>query len=198
MRRKGKITTWNDDKGFGFIEPYDGGDRVFIHAKAVPNRGRRPVANDVVTFGVAKDRQGRTRAVNATLAGDRLNPRSKPGSGKSAVMVSSVFLASVAVSAFVTELPAWVPGAYVFLSLATFLAYAVDKSAAQSGRRRVSEGTLQFLGLAGGWPGALIAQQSLRHKTRKASFRSVFRATVAMNVAGLFWLHTRGGLEFLQ
>ena len=73
---------------------------------------------------------------------------------------------------------------YFAASLATFLAYAFDKSAAKGGRWRTSEGTLHVLALAGGWPGALLAQQFLRHKSAKASFRSVFWGTVVINVLG--------------
>ena len=30
MRGKGTLTAWNDEKGFGFIEPFSGGARLFI------------------------------------------------------------------------------------------------------------------------------------------------------------------------
>ena len=78
----------------------------------------------------------------------------------------------------------WFAAGYAGLSLVAFFAYAFDKSAARAGRWRVSEGTLHSLGLAGGWPGALQAQQLLRHKSNKPSFRSVFWATVSINTAG--------------
>ena len=45
--------------------------------------------------------------------------------------------------------------------------------------------TLHGLSLIGGWPGALIAQQVLRHKSRKEEFRFVFWLTVVINV-GVF------------
>ena len=48
MRRKGKITSWNDDKGFGFIAPVSGGRQVFVHVKAFENRTRRPGINQLV------------------------------------------------------------------------------------------------------------------------------------------------------
>jgi hypothetical protein len=48
----------------------------------------------------------------------------------------------------------------------------------------------QVFGILGGWPGALVAQTTLRHKSRKTSFRIVFWATVAMNCAGLFWAYS--------
>ena len=69
------------------------------------------------------------------------------------------------------------------LSLAAFMAYAFDKSAAVSGRWRTAENTLHLFALAGGWPGALLAQQLLRHKTSKPGFVGVFWITVALNVA---------------
>ena len=71
---------------------------------------------------------------------------------------------------------------YLVLSVACFVVYAVDKSAAVVARWRVPENTLLLLGLAGGWPGAIVAQQVLRHKTKKASFRQAFWGTVALNL----------------
>ncbi|WEF35009.1 DUF1294 domain-containing protein [Pseudoduganella chitinolytica] len=71
------------------------------------------------------------------------------------------------------------------LNLVTYVAYARDKSAARTGRRRTPENTLLLLGLIGGWPGALLAQRRLRHKTAKASFQVRFWLTVLVNVAAL-------------
>ena len=85
-------------------------------------------------------------------------------------------------------LPALIGIAYAALSLFTFIAYALDKSAAKRGAWRTPESSLHLLGLAGGWPGALIAQQVLRHKSKKASFRAVFWATAILNCAALVWL----------
>ena len=45
------------------------------------------------------------------------------------------------------------------------------------------EASLHVLALMGGWPGALLAQRVVRHKTRKQPFRTVFWATVALNCA---------------
>lgn len=78
--------------------------------------------------------------------------------------------------------PVWVHALYATASVITFVVYAVDKRAAGTARRRVPENTLHLLALAGGWPGAIVAQQTLRHKTAKRSFRMTFWATVAVNV----------------
>jgi uncharacterized membrane protein YsdA (DUF1294 family) len=51
--------------------------------------------------------------------------------------------------------------------------YWMDKRSALADRRRVPENRLHLAGLLGGWPGALLAQQMFRHKTRKASFQIV-------------------------
>jgi uncharacterized membrane protein YsdA (DUF1294 family) len=79
-------------------------------------------------------------------------------------------------------IPLWVAGLYLVASIVCFIVYAVDKSAARGDRRRVPEKTLLGLGVIGGWPGAIVAQQTLRHKTQKVSFRRAFWATVAVNV----------------
>jgi len=50
----------------------------------------------------------------------------------------------------------------------------------------------------GGWPGALVAQQKLKHKSQKASFRNVFRVTVLINCAAVAWLHTAEGRVALE
>lgn len=76
-------------------------------------------------------------------------------------------------------------------SVVTFVVYARDKSAAQRGGRRTPEVVLHFLGALGGWPGALLAQRMLRHKTRKLGFQILFWLTVAWHVAVLVFLGSR-------
>ena len=78
--------------------------------------------------------------------------------------------------------PRWLTALYGVMSVIAFFAYGFDKAAALRGGRRVSEQTLLTLGFAGGWPGALVAQQIFRHKTRKRSFRRRFWARVVVNV----------------
>ncbi|MDP0561987.1 MAG: DUF1294 domain-containing protein [Candidatus Endonucleobacter sp. (ex Gigantidas childressi)] len=81
-------------------------------------------------------------------------------------------------------------------SLLTFLIYAIDKSAAKRGGWRIKESTLHVLSLIGGWPGAAIAQQKLRHKSKKDSFCIIFWVTVAINIGIFTWLHTPNGVVF--
>ncbi len=67
--------------------------------------------------------------------------------------------------------------------MVAFIAYAFDKRAARAGRRRIPERTLLLIGLAGGWPGALLAQRLVRHKSSKKSFQARFRISVAASAA---------------
>jgi uncharacterized membrane protein YsdA (DUF1294 family) len=77
----------------------------------------------------------------------------------------------------------------LLINTATFLAYACDKHAARKHRPRVRERTLHIMALIGGSPGALIAQQVLRHKTAKRSFQLTYWGIVVAQVAVLvyFW-----------
>lgn len=69
------------------------------------------------------------------------------------------------------------------LSLITFMQYAWDKRQAGRGGWRISENQLHLLALMGGWPGALIGQRVLRHKSVKTRFRVVFVLTVMGHLA---------------
>jgi len=99
-----------------------------------------------------------------------------------------LFLILYAYAALALGVPAAVGVAYALASLACFALYAHDKAAARRGDRRTPERHLLLLGLAGGWPGALLAQQWLRHKTVKRPFRQLFWLTVGANVTGFCWL----------
>lgn len=69
MRFKGTLIDWKDDRGFGFIEPAEGGARIFCHVKAFEVRVRRPIAGDKVTYEVGKDAQGRITAIKVRPVG---------------------------------------------------------------------------------------------------------------------------------
>lgn len=85
---------------------------------------------------------------------------------------------------------------YAGASLVTAALYWRDKRAAQQGRRRIPERTLHIAELLGGWPGALVARQFLRHKTRKWSYRLVYGLILAIHVAAwavFAWIAIQNG-----
>ena len=198
MRTKGKITTWNDEKGFGFVTPNTGGKQVFVHIKDFSNPNRRPENNQLVTYSLSSDKKGRPCAIKATLSGDRLPERVKSSNDSQLVIVAAFFLGIVGISVLTAKMPPLVLALYMVASLLTFIMYAVDKSASKKGAWRTQESTLHLLSLAGGWPGALVAQQKLRHKSKKQSFRSVFWLTVLLNCGVFVWLLTPTGADTLR
>ncbi len=197
MRTKGKITSWNDEKRFGFITPGTG-EHVFIHIKAFSNRSRRPEIGQLVTYALSSDKQGRTHAIKATLSGNRLPEKIKLKSGSLPILAAAFFLVIVGVSVLSAKIPLLVLAFYLIASLLTFIIYALDKSAAGKGAWRTKESTLHLLSLSGGWPGALIAQQKLRHKSKKQSFRLVFWVTVLLNCGLFVWLFMASGSAALK
>ena len=99
--------------------------------------------------------------------------------------IAIIFLAILAIFAIFQAI-SWLPVAYYsILSAITFFTYALDKSFAVKGQRRIPETSLHFMELAGGWPGALVAQDLIRHKNRKTRFQIVFWVVVVMNCAAM-------------
>lgn len=219
MELRGVLTSWNDQKGFGFIEPDAGGERVFVHISAM--RGdARPVTGDAVLYIPGRDAQGRLRAEHMrseALAVDRPAIRRKPRAeklqGKAAAprkpaarrqpraaaagsvrnlpakLILLIMLLALPIAGTVQVLllgSIWPLAGYLVISLLTFLMYWSDKQKAMKGAWRTPESTLHLAELAGGWPGALVAQQLLRHKTRKASYQVTFWLIVALHQ--LFWI----------
>jgi len=70
---------------------------------------------------------------------------------------------------------------YLFFSILTFIVYFIDKRAAIKNKYRISENTLHLLSFLGGWPGALLAQNILRHKSVKQPFKVILWITIFLN-----------------
>jgi len=198
VRYQGKITAWNDDKGFGFITPNSGGQRVFVHIKSFSNRQQRPAGNEIVTYELTHDAKGRPQASGVAFVGRRVTPASPSGQANAPIILTAAFFVFVAGSVFAGKLPIAVVWIYLAASLVAFVAYALDKSAARNDQWRTKESTLHLFALAGGWPGALAAQRLLRHKSSKRSFQFVFWVTVILNCCALAWFFSSSGAGALR
>ncbi|MEC8557132.1 MAG: DUF1294 domain-containing protein [Planctomycetota bacterium] len=79
----------------------------------------------------------------------------------------------------------------LLLSLTAATLFCADKRRAQAEQSRVSEMTLFTLSALGGWPGIVIAQQLLRHKSQKVSFRITLGVIVGAHLVAtalyLWW-----------
>lgn len=195
MRLRGNLKSWNDERGFGFIEPAQGGKDIFVHIKAFPPSIKRPTTGKALTFEIELGPNGKQRARSVQyLVGNRA-PKTYRSESPAAWTLPRLLVIPAFASVWIYVASRWsvnpmVSAVYFGLSLLTFIAYAVDKSAAINGSWRTPERTLHLLGVVGGWPGALLAQQLLRHKCSKSNFVAIFWVTVAINVAGFVAWHS--------
>ncbi|WP_339650114.1 DUF1294 domain-containing protein [Halopseudomonas pelagia] len=226
MEQRGVLLSWNDGKGFGFIQPEKGGAKLFVHISAM--RGdARPNQGDAVFYLAGADEKGRLRATHMRGEGlsiDRPSIRQKPrepsvrqparkaiksaGKGRSGREPRAAARRSSAVPYQALKLMVWLAlcalpligslqvlnaqgwvlplGAYAGVSLVSFFLYWSDKRAAEQSSQRTPEKVLHLSELLGGWPGALVAQQLLRHKTRKASYQQLCWLIIVVHQ--LFWV----------
>ncbi len=103
-------------------------------------------------------------------------------------LLALAFIGGLVAAALMHWLPWWLVCYYLLCSVLTFVVYAWDKKASVQGQWRIPEFRLQLLALCGGWPGALLAQQLLRHKSNKSSFLWLFCLMVLLNLAVLYAL----------
>jgi uncharacterized membrane protein YsdA (DUF1294 family)/cold shock CspA family protein len=199
--RRGQLTKWKDDRGFGFIQPVDGSQEVFLHISSLKDVTRRPQIGDTIYYHVLTDKNGKISACNAFILGARnkqisssisLNKEtaSRAVDKYSFPIVEVLLLSSLPLVGsihFVWTTANPIPLIlYPVASLLTFALYANDKSRAKRGDWRISEQTLHLCELAGGWLGGFIAQRKLRHKSIKRSYQLVFWAIVVLHF--IFWL----------
>ncbi len=198
--RSGTLTRWKDERGFGFIQPVDGSQEVFLHISEVKDATRRPQENDKIYYHCITDSDGKVRASNAFILGAR--NKSAPSSHRAnpsdltisrfpiieAVLLSLLPLIGAVHFTWTTLNPLPLV-LYPVMSLVTYASYADDKARAKRNNWRIPEQTLHLYELAGGWLGGFIAQRMLRHKSRKEAYQAVFWAIVITHyMAWLFWL----------
>lgn len=200
MRHAGRISGWNDGKGYGFVTPHDGGARAFLHINAFQQATRRPLDDDLVSYATRADAKGRLNAIEVRFAGQRIaaptTVRRRAPMRVPRVGIAVGFLLLAVALMLMGVVPALVTLVYLVMSAVSYIAYVLDKDAAGKRRRqRTPEFALHLLDVLGGWPGALIAQQQIRHKTVKASFQAGFWFSVIVNLAAVAVLWYSGIAE---
>jgi len=203
LRRSGVLTEWDDERGYGFIVPLGGGRKVFAHVSEYPRSAPRPADGDELSFELGPGANGRTQAVAIEVLRSARQDRIAAGDavergaaverrrGRIELLVllpAAVFVVLYVLAITVWDAPLWLAVLYPAMSAATFALYLLDKRAAVDRGWRVREATLQAAALLGGWPGAVVAQQVLRHKNRKAAFQSVFWILVTLNLGAFVFV----------
>jgi uncharacterized membrane protein YsdA (DUF1294 family)/cold shock CspA family protein len=195
---RGCVSDWKDDRGFGFIEPESGDERVFFHISSVVRGAPRPSVGDLVSYGMSVSPDGKARAVWVGPAG--LAAVSKALMSKRVALSVAAILVFLVLWWLVTlsKFPLLLFWAFAGISSVAFIMYGLDKRAAQSEAQRIPESTLQFCALLGGWPGALLAQQVFRHKSSKRSFQVKFWFIVVLNCCAIWFLISPTGAAFIR
>lgn len=195
MQQTGRLESWNDARGFGFIAPQGGGERVFVHINSLTRIATRPRVGDVVHFDIGPGRDGRPAARRARIAGANpviptrrgLPTQPRPFGGREmrrlllAALLTGVMVAGIVVAG----LPALLGWAYLCMGAASLIAYGVDKRSAETDRWRVSEASLHRLDLGFGIIGGLVGQAAFGHKTAKRGFAGTTNVIALLHLAGL-------------
>ncbi len=105
MRVHGTLATWNDERGFGFIDVAGGSEELFVHISAFPRDGGRPRIGEMVSFESEARGDGKKRAVRVM----------RPGSGTCSMPSQQPSRASLPVHRHMAANPSrwWVPAAAI-------------------------------------------------------------------------------------
>ena len=196
----GKLKKWKDDRGFGFIQPIDGGPEIYLHISGLKDPTRRPQENDTIYYQTTVNSDGKTRACNAFILDAGV---------ESISFLSAIATVPIAQILRLTLIPGlgtihftWVTKnptpliLYPVASVLTYYLYADDKNRAEQNMWRTSERELHLFELAGGWIGGFLAQRALHHKNRKPNYQFVFWSIVAIHHMAWIWWFLFGRLLF--
>lgn len=73
---KGRLISWKDDRGFGFIKPDNGGKEIFLHISTLKKASRRPKVGDTILYERVTESKGKVSIARASIQG--VAPRRKP------------------------------------------------------------------------------------------------------------------------
>ncbi|HEY1090226.1 MAG TPA: cold shock domain-containing protein [Burkholderiaceae bacterium] len=103
MRFEGTLRTWSEDRGYGQIDPSDGGDLLFVHISAFPSDTYLPQRGERLSFEVQIGANGQKQAARvqrirmAVQQNGPLRTKHKPSSRPNWMLVTTLALVAVAV-----------------------------------------------------------------------------------------------------
>lgn len=95
MRLQGRIETWNDQRGFGFVVQNSTGKKAFVHISALADRSRRPVVGALVTYEEGSDERGRPKAIEVRFVDRKPHRESSRGPGFGRILAGVVGVCAV-------------------------------------------------------------------------------------------------------
>lgn len=190
----GTVTSWKEDKKFGFIKTATSGKEVFFHISDVKRGSRKPAVGEVLQFEIYTDSDGKKRAVNVSRY-EKIAQRKQTFQTQSMLLLAIPILGSLILAFYGRYLPVI---AYLVAIPLSFYAYRDDKQKAQTRQWRTPEATLHLLDLLGGWYGGFYAQRKLYHKNKKGSFQAVFWTIVVAHLSGWLYIIVTVGKGYFQ
>lgn len=179
-RFEGILVSWNSVKGFGFIKPKLGGRDIFVHVRDLQFKGKAPLIGITIFYDIMQRSDGKYRAINAYVIGEKHNNSLI----HLTLIIFNFILCTIPfiLSIYIIDITYYPLIIYSLLSFVCFFIYIYDKQMAISGGWRVRESSLHWLEIFGGWPGALIAQMIIGHKTSKMVFQFIFAVIVLLHI----------------
>ncbi|PZP27911.1 MAG: cold-shock protein [Roseateles depolymerans] len=112
MRSQGILRSWQEERGFGFIAPTQGGAEVFVHISAFARDGGRPVQGESLSYELGRGADGRVQAVRVQRTALGTPAPGRPGVTRSAAARSAGLdlprlLGSLLILALLSVLGAW-------------------------------------------------------------------------------------------
>lgn len=198
LQDTGILTEWNDERGYGFITPANGGAKIFLHVKSLKREARRPTVGELFFFKLKTDERGRLRAEDAfqTILDEKrdLSFWHNFMRGLARRWPLGLFVPAI-IAIWQVSFEWGVITAFIINSLLTARFYREDKFLAKYKYWRIPENHLHIWELLCGWPGALYAMLMYRHKSRKDSFKLWFGLCVIINCGAICYVISQVGLQ---
>ena len=180
---RGTVTSWKEDKKFGFIKTATSGREVFFHISDLKRGSRIPCVGEMLEFDIRSGSNGKIRAANIYFCND-IAERKRAFTTMSVLLLIIPCIGCILSAVYGSYLPV---AAYLIATPLSFYAYKDDKWKAKNRQWRTPEATLHLLDLLGGWYGGFYAQRKLYHKNKKGPFQVVFWLTVIAHLS--IWIY---------